>query len=240
MLKQTIQNNNNSILSNRSCFLNSYYLNSNSINVNKANHQTPLITSFKLLNAQHEPLVLSADLDCIVRIFKPDLVSFDDYALVTAFAAFARHERKCSSIQVGCVCEWDERAETLVCAGDASTIRVWDMSKELHRDYVTGASSCVSALSFVDNLAAAGFGDGTVKLFDFRKPSTNSSATLLAAAGATSSTTTSNGFNHHRATGGGNNGQASLTPSYSTPALSMSSSSLFKKKNIYIYMMFIH
>lgn len=120
----------NSPKSAKSCYyLNNYYLN-NKLENSTSSSTNSVITSFKLLNVQHEPLVLAGDIDCIVRIFKPDLMTYKECSLVTAFRAFGKLERKCSSIQVGLVAEWDERNEMLLCAGDTTMIRVYDMSKE--------------------------------------------------------------------------------------------------------------
>jgi WD40 repeat protein len=90
--------------------------------------------------------------------------------LVTAFTAFGDSEKRSSSQkEAGLVIEWDEASETLMCAGDTGHIRAWDMSSELHTDYQTHVSSCVSSLSADGSCAVAGFGDGTVKLFDMRR-----------------------------------------------------------------------
>ena len=56
-----------------------------------------------------------------------------------------------------------------MCAGDTGHIRVWDMNRELYKDYQTQQNSCVSSLSTCENYTVAGFGDGTIKLFDFRR-----------------------------------------------------------------------
>ena len=130
-----------------------------------------IITSFKLINAQHEPMFLTGTDDRIVRLFKPDLMYYRSNQLVTAFTAFHKNEKQSSSHkEAGLIIEWDEPNEILLCAGDTGHIRVWDMTKELYTDYKTDVNSCVSSLSKQDNYTVAGFGDGTIKLFDFRRP----------------------------------------------------------------------
>jgi hypothetical protein len=52
------------------------------------------ITSFKLINAQHEAMFLTGSDDRIVRLFKPDLVNFKANKLITAFTAFGDNEKK--------------------------------------------------------------------------------------------------------------------------------------------------
>lgn len=55
-----------------------------------------------------------------------------------------------------------------MCAGDTSFIRVWDMHKELYKEYPTEANSCITSLTTSDTFTVAGFGDGSLRLFDFR------------------------------------------------------------------------
>ena len=43
------------------------------------------------------------------------------------------------------------------------------MSKELYKDYATQVPSCVSSLTTNDKLVYAGFGEGTIKVFDLRQ-----------------------------------------------------------------------
>ncbi len=129
-----------------------------------------VITSFKVINAQHEPMILTGTDDRVVRLFKPDLMYYRSNQLVTAFTGFGDKEKENSSQkEAGLIIEWDEPNEVLMCAGDTSHIRVWDMNKELYTDYQTNVRSCVSSLSTNSNYTVAGFGDGTIKLFDFRR-----------------------------------------------------------------------
>lgn len=134
------------------------------------NGSTKRITSFKLINAQHEPTFLTGTEDRVVRLYKPDLVNYSTNKLITAFTAFGDNEKKNSSQkEAGLIIEWDETNEILMCAGDTNHIRVWDMNKELYKDFPTQQNSCVSSLSTHESYTVAGFGDGTIKLFDFRR-----------------------------------------------------------------------
>ena len=74
---------------------------------------------------------------------------------------------------------WSQYDLTLAVGGDARYIRLWDARNELKRaDLPTGCDSYVSSLTFSSYYAAsstsgiftAGFGDGSVKLFDIRTP----------------------------------------------------------------------
>jgi regulatory associated protein of mTOR len=133
-----------------------------------------VITSFKIINAQHEPIFLTGTDHRVVRIFKPDLVNFrSEPKLLTAFNAFGQHEKKRSSIESGLIVDWEDYNETLLCAGDTGQIRAWDMNKELFIDHFTHVQSCVSCLTADRNCIIAGFGDGTVKMFDTRMANNN-------------------------------------------------------------------
>ena len=86
---------------------------------NKANKSSGgLITSFKVINAQHEPMIMTGTDDRIVRLFKPDLMYYRSNQLVTAFTAFGDKEKENSSQkEAGLIIEWDEPNEVLMCAG---------------------------------------------------------------------------------------------------------------------------
>ena len=75
------------------------------------------------------------------------------------------------------VIEWEQPTGLLYATGDVRYIRVWDTHKELKiQDIVTGAESCVTSLSLDHcdrSLIVAGCGDGTVRLYDRRLPSSN-------------------------------------------------------------------
>jgi WD40 repeat protein len=135
----------------------------------------PKITSFNLINVKHEPIVLTGTYDRTVRFWRPDLLNFTkETELITAFTAFSDSEKRESNFEAGLIMEWSEENERLYCTGDTSFIRIWDMNKEQYKDYSTQVQSCVFSLSASENYTVAGFGDGTVKLFDFRQknPST--------------------------------------------------------------------
>ena len=120
------------------------------------------ITSLKLICPQYEPLVLTSTEDYVVRLFKPDLVLSKREPFLTAFVAFNKNEKEKTtlSIETGLIVDWDEDNNNLLCAGDFRNIRLWDMNKELHKDYPTDVSSCVTSLSSNSSFSIAGFGDG--------------------------------------------------------------------------------
>ena len=72
------------------------------------------------------------------------------------------------------VLEWEQQSGLLYTTGDVRYIRVWDTHKELKiQDIITEADSCVTSIALDTHdrsLMVAGFGDGTVRLYDKRNP----------------------------------------------------------------------
>ena len=75
------------------------------------------------------------------------------------------------------VLEWEQPTGLLYASGDVRHIRVWDTHKELMvQDIPTHADSSVTCLtsdSAERSLLIAGCGDGTVRLYDRRQPSSS-------------------------------------------------------------------
>ena len=79
---------------------------------------------------------------------------------------------------------WEQSTQTLITAGDSRLIRLWDLERELKlTEYQSGSEYSVTALDSSysyskhkfslrsdehSNWIAAGFGDGSVRLFDRR------------------------------------------------------------------------
>ena len=72
------------------------------------------------------------------------------------------------------VLEWEQQTGLLYTTGDVRYIRIWDTHKELKiQDIITEAESCVTSIALDTHdrsLMVAGFGDGTVRLYDKRTP----------------------------------------------------------------------
>lgn len=73
----------------------------------------------------------------------------------------------------GLVCAWDAADARLYCGGDTRRLRAWDLDAEVASHSVeTGSDACVTALALPPGrpqVVAAGFGDGTLRLFDLRQ-----------------------------------------------------------------------
>lgn len=75
--------------------------------------KTPLVTSFGLVNVQHELILLVGTDDYVVRFLKPDLAGFRaaNTQLLTAFNAISENSKKASTKESGLILEWDEQRE---------------------------------------------------------------------------------------------------------------------------------
>lgn len=74
------------------------------------------VTSFKIVNAQHEPVLLIGTDDYCVRFIKPDLVGMRaaNTQLLTAFNAISESSKKPSTKESGLILEWDEQREVII------------------------------------------------------------------------------------------------------------------------------
>ena len=63
-----------------------------------------------------------------------------------------------------------------MCGGDTNFIRVWDMNRELYKDYPTEVNSGITSIATSDQYTVAGFGNGSLRLFDFRCPTASQSS----------------------------------------------------------------
>ncbi|XP_052865400.1 regulatory-associated protein of mTOR [Anopheles cruzii] len=72
----------------------------------------------------------------------------------------------------GLVLAWHQRSQTIVAAGEAKYVRLWDAEREMRIcDMPSGSDTSIRKLSCAPNgLFAAGFYDGSVRIFDRRCP----------------------------------------------------------------------
>lgn len=129
------------------------------------------ITSLSFVNEDVEAMLLVGSADGDVRIYSrfeaasgPELVSS-----LRALPDLVRSKRPS-----GLIVDWQQVTGRLLAGGDSKVLRVWDAHRELCLcDIPTRASSCVTSLSSevdVGHIFVAGFGDGTVGVYDMRNP----------------------------------------------------------------------
>ncbi|XP_052174043.1 regulatory-associated protein of TOR 1-like [Diospyros lotus] len=137
------------------------------------NHDYPDkgISKLCLVNELDDSLLLVASCDGNVRIWK-DYTSKDKQKLVTAFSSVQGHRPVVR--KVNAIVDWQQQSGYLYAAADISPIMVWDLDKEqLVNSVPSSSDSNISSLSASQVHAgqfAAGFADGSVRLFDIRTP----------------------------------------------------------------------
>ncbi|WFD33516.1 Target of rapamycin complex 1 subunit kog1 [Malassezia cuniculi] len=139
------------------------------------------ITSLAFVNEEVDALLLTGSADGDVRIYRryaraPSSTRQRGPELVSAFRALPDLVR--SKYPSGLIVDWQQVGGRLVAAGDAQYIRVWDAHRELCiADLPTHTQSCATSLACdrtVGHLIMAGFGDGSIGVYDQRNPPASS------------------------------------------------------------------
>ncbi|KAF5762688.1 putative transcription factor WD40-like family [Helianthus annuus] len=137
------------------------------------NHEYPNkgISKLCLVNELDESLLLVASSDGNVRIWK-DYISRGKQKLVTAFSSIHGHRPGARSVSA--VVDWQQQSGYMYASGEISSTMVWDLDKEQLLSSIPLASDCsISALAASQvhgGQFAAGFVDGSVRLYDVRTP----------------------------------------------------------------------
>ncbi|XP_010264478.1 PREDICTED: regulatory-associated protein of TOR 1-like isoform X2 [Nelumbo nucifera] len=137
------------------------------------NHDFPDkgISKLCLVNELDESLLLVASCDGNIRIWK-DYSIKEKQKLVTAFSSIQGHRPGVRSVNA--VVDWQQQSGYLYASGEISSIMLWDLDKEqLVSSIASSSESSISALSASQvhgGQLAAGFVDGSVRLFDIRTP----------------------------------------------------------------------
>lgn len=129
------------------------------------------ISKLCLVNEFDDSLLLVASADGNIRIWK-DYMQKGQQKLVTAFSSIPVHGH--GTRNVNAVVDWQQQSGCLFTSGEMSSVKVWDLDKEqlvhsipLSSDSITSA---LAASQVHGGQFAAGFVDGSVRLFDIRKP----------------------------------------------------------------------
>ncbi|PSS32732.1 Regulatory-associated protein of TOR like [Actinidia chinensis var. chinensis] len=137
------------------------------------NHDYPDkgISKLSLVNELDDSLLLVASCDGNVRIWK-DYTLKSKQRLVTAFSSIQGHRPGVRSVNA--VVDWQQQSGYLYASGEISSVMVWDLDKEQLVNSIPSSSDCsITALSASQVHAgqfAAGYVDGSVRLFDIRSP----------------------------------------------------------------------
>ncbi|GJT22243.1 regulatory-associated protein of TOR 1 [Tanacetum coccineum] len=137
------------------------------------NHEFPDkgISKLCLVNELDDSLLLVASSDGNVRIWK-DYTTRGKQKLVTAFSSIHGHRPGVRSVSA--VVDWQQTSGYMYSSGEISSTMVWDLDKEQLLSSIPLASDCsISALAASQvhgGQYAAGFVDGSVRLYDIRTP----------------------------------------------------------------------
>ncbi|KAI8460236.1 WD40-repeat-containing domain protein [Phakopsora pachyrhizi] len=125
------------------------------------------------MNEDDFALVLAGTADGNVRIYR-DYDRPDKTEVVTAFKALPNNEPSTHS-DAGVIVSWQQRDGSLIVGGNSREIKIWNSERESCVESVkTRANSCLSSLTtdqVVGDLICAGFGDGSMRIYDRRMAS---------------------------------------------------------------------
>jgi len=129
------------------------------------------ISNLCLVNELDDSLLLVASCDGSVRIWK-DYATKGRQKLVTGFSSIQGQKPGASGLNA--VVDWQQQSGYLYVSGESLSIMVWDLDKEQLVKSMPFESGCsVTALSASQvhgSQLAAGFADGSVRLYDVRTP----------------------------------------------------------------------
>ncbi|XP_011623063.1 regulatory-associated protein of TOR 2 isoform X1 [Amborella trichopoda] len=137
------------------------------------NHDFPEkgISKLCLVNELDDSLLLVASSDGNVRIWK-DYTQRGRQKLVTALSSIQGHRPGARSVNA--VVDWQQQSGYLYASGEISSVMLWDLDKEqLIRSIPSASESSISALSASQvhgGQLAAGYVDGSIRIFDVRSP----------------------------------------------------------------------
>jgi len=133
-------------------------------------------TSMQLINQDSVALLLASTRDGNVRIFR-DYERPEKLEVVSAFKGLPNNEPS-SLGESGCVTDWQQSTGLLIVGGNSRDMKIWNSRRESCIENIkTRSNSCLTTLSSDHHsgwIISAGFGDGSVRIFDRRKPSKNS------------------------------------------------------------------
>ncbi|MBW0485905.1 hypothetical protein O181_025620 [Austropuccinia psidii MF-1] len=134
------------------------------------------IMSMELINEESEALLLASTADGHIRIFR-DYDRAERMEVVTAFKGLPNHEPS-TLADAGVVTDWQQSTGLLLVGGNSREIKVWNSCRESCVENIkTRANSCMTSLSsdhVVGSIICAGFGDGSMRIYDRRQPLKNS------------------------------------------------------------------
>ncbi|XP_028556354.1 regulatory-associated protein of TOR 1 isoform X2 [Dendrobium catenatum] len=138
------------------------------------------VSKLCLVNELDDSLLLVASSEGNIRIWR-DYTLKGKQKLVTAFSSIQSHR---SGVRASnAVVDWQQQSGYLYASSEISSILLWDLDKEQNISSISSSSdssiSVLSASQVHGGQVAAGFVDGSVRIFDVRTPDMPVCATKL-------------------------------------------------------------
>lgn len=130
------------------------------------------ISSMRFVNEDDVAMLLTGSSDGHVRLFR-DYYSAETVTLLSGFQGIQeRISTTAPKHDAGLVLEWVQGRGQILMGGNVRYMRVWDATQEtILQDIPTRANSCLTNLTcdqVAGNILVAGFGDGSMKVYDRR------------------------------------------------------------------------
>jgi len=140
------------------------------------------ISSLTVINDHLNPLLCVGSDEGVIRIWTSTGVSDGQQKLITAWRALDEMI-PLKGHHAGMVVDWCKKKDLLIVSGRVDHLKIWDLNKELAvQEVPTESQTCVTCLCSdknETNCIVAGFGDGTVRIFDRRTSSKYAAVTIF-------------------------------------------------------------
>lgn len=128
------------------------------------------ITALHLINEGESAAILTGSSDGVIRVHR-NYDAGGEVELATSFRALTDLIPS-THLDSGLVTDWQQARGHLLASGNVQSIVVWDAGRDVHAQSIrTWSESNVTGLAseqVAGHLVVAGFGDGTVKVYDRR------------------------------------------------------------------------
>jgi regulator-associated protein of mTOR len=130
------------------------------------------VTDVQFINEDDIAMLMVGSSDGVLKIYR----DYDDLKKVTHVSSFRALNDLVPSTggASGLVFDWQQGQGKALVAGDDRVVRVWQVGQELCvNDIHTRSSACITSLTsdqVEGNVFVAGFGNGSVKAYDQRRP----------------------------------------------------------------------
>ncbi|KAF2207340.1 hypothetical protein CERZMDRAFT_51226 [Cercospora zeae-maydis SCOH1-5] len=130
------------------------------------------VTEVQFINEDDIAMLMIGSSDGVIKIYR----DYDDLKKITHVSSFRALNDLVPSTggTSGLVFDWQQGQGKALVAGDDRVVRVWQVGQELCvNDIHTRSSACITSLTsdqVEGNVFVAGFGNGSVKAYDQRRP----------------------------------------------------------------------